>query len=44
VFAYVADGEKCRQWRPGVIDIKRISGNGSVGTRYALDNARRTLE
>jgi uncharacterized protein YndB with AHSA1/START domain len=35
VFAYVADGEKCRQWRPGVIDIKRVSGNGSVGTRYA---------
>src|SRR5438876_1103350 len=34
VFAFVADGEKCLQWRPGVLDIKRISGEG-VGTRYA---------
>ena len=34
VFGFVADGEKCPQWRPGVIDIKRISGDG-VGTRYA---------
>jgi carbon monoxide dehydrogenase subunit G len=34
VFAFVADGENCPQWRPGVIDIKRVSGNG-VGTRYA---------
>ena len=34
VFDFVADGEKCPQWRPGVIDIKRISGDG-VGTRYA---------
>ena len=33
VFAFVADGEKCTQWRPGVIDIKRDSGEG-VGTRY----------
>jgi uncharacterized protein YndB with AHSA1/START domain len=33
VFAYVADGEKCPEWRPGVIDIKRASGDG-VGTRY----------
>ena len=35
VFAYVADGEKCPQWRPGVLDIKRVSGDGGVGTRYA---------
>jgi uncharacterized protein YndB with AHSA1/START domain len=35
VFAFVADGEKCPQWRPGVLDIKRISGDGSVGTMYA---------
>ena len=35
VFAFVADGEKCPQWRPGVVDIKRISGDGGVGTRYA---------
>jgi len=34
VFAFVADGEKGAQWRPGVLDIKRISGDG-VGTRYA---------
>ena len=34
VFAYVADGEKCPQWRPGVLDIKRISGNG-IGTKYS---------
>jgi carbon monoxide dehydrogenase subunit G len=34
VFAFVADGENCPQWRPGVVDIKRVSGDG-VGTRYA---------
>jgi uncharacterized protein YndB with AHSA1/START domain len=34
VFAFVADGEKCPQWRPGVLDIKRVSGDGGVGTRY----------
>ena len=34
VFAYVADGEKCPRWRPGVLDIKRVSGDGGVGTRY----------
>lgn len=34
VFAFVADGENARQWRPGVLDIKRVSGDG-VGTRYA---------
>jgi carbon monoxide dehydrogenase subunit G len=34
VFAFVADGEKCSQWRPGVIDIKRVSGEG-VGTTYS---------
>ena len=34
VFAYVADGEKCAQWRSGVLDIKRITGDGSVGTTY----------
>jgi carbon monoxide dehydrogenase subunit G len=35
VFAYLVDGEKCTEWRPGVLDIKRISGEGGVGTRYA---------
>jgi carbon monoxide dehydrogenase subunit G len=36
VFAYVADGEKCKEWRPGVLDIKRAGGSmtGEVGTRY----------
>jgi carbon monoxide dehydrogenase subunit G len=34
VFAFVADGEKCPQWRPGVLDIKRVSGEG-VGTVFA---------
>lgn len=34
VFAYLADGEQCRHWRPGVLDIKHVSGDG-VGARYA---------
>lgn len=34
VFAYLADGEKCPEWRTGVLDIKRVSGDGSVGTTY----------
>jgi uncharacterized protein YndB with AHSA1/START domain len=36
VFAYVADGEKCTEWRPGVVDIARATGamDGGVGTRY----------
>ena len=34
VFAFVADGEKCPLWRPGVLDIKRVSGEG-LGSRYA---------
>ena len=34
VFAFIADGERCPEWRPGVIDLKRISGEG-VGTKYA---------
>ena len=33
VFAFVLDGENCPQWRPGVLDIRRVSGDG-VGTRY----------
>jgi hypothetical protein len=28
------DGEKSPQWRLGVLDIKRVSGDGGVGTRY----------
>jgi carbon monoxide dehydrogenase subunit G len=34
VFAFIADGEKSPQWRPGVLDIKRVSGDG-LGARYA---------
>jgi uncharacterized protein YndB with AHSA1/START domain len=36
VIAYVADGEKCKEWRPGVLDIVRATGamDGGVGTRY----------
>jgi uncharacterized protein YndB with AHSA1/START domain len=33
VFDFVADGEKCPRWRPGVLDIERVSGDG-VGTVY----------
>jgi uncharacterized protein YndB with AHSA1/START domain len=35
VFAYVLDGERCPEWRRHVMDIKRISGDGGVGTVYA---------
>jgi uncharacterized protein YndB with AHSA1/START domain len=35
VFAYVVDGEKCPQWRSHVLDIKRVSGSGGVGTHYS---------
>ncbi len=34
VFSFVADGETAPRWRSGVLDIKRISGEG-VGARYA---------
>ena len=34
VFAFVADGEKSPQWRPGVVDIKHVSGEG-LGSTYA---------
>jgi carbon monoxide dehydrogenase subunit G len=34
VFEFLADGENGGQWRPGVIDIKRVSGSG-FGERYA---------
>jgi len=34
VFAFIADGEQCTKWRSGVLDIKRVSGEG-LGTRYA---------
>jgi len=34
VFAFLADPENDPQWRSGVLDLKRVSGNG-VGARYA---------
>jgi carbon monoxide dehydrogenase subunit G len=33
VFAFVADGEHGMRWRPGVLDVKRESGQG-VGEIY----------
>ena len=32
VFAYLADAENDRAWRPAVLDIERVSGHGA-GTR-----------
>ncbi len=29
VFAFVADGENARQWRPGVLDVAKVSGEGA---------------
>jgi uncharacterized membrane protein len=34
VFAFLADSENDPQWRSGVLDLKRVSGEG-VGARYA---------
>lgn len=34
VFTFVSDGERDPDWRPGVLDIRKISGDG-VGARYA---------
>ncbi len=34
VFAFVADGTTATQWRPGVTDIRLVSGSG-MGARYA---------
>jgi uncharacterized membrane protein len=33
VFAYVGDGETCPEWRSGVLDIRRLYGDG-VGETY----------
>jgi carbon monoxide dehydrogenase subunit G len=33
VFSFVADGETATKWRSGVLDIKRVSGDG-MGARY----------
>jgi len=34
VFAFVSDGSTATQWRPGVTDIRLVSGSG-LGARYA---------
>jgi uncharacterized protein YndB with AHSA1/START domain len=34
VFAFVADGERGPEWRTGIVDIRRIAGQG-MGARYA---------
>ena len=34
VFAFIANGENARSWRPGVLDIKLVSGSGA-GAAYA---------
>jgi uncharacterized membrane protein len=34
VYAFLADPENDPQWRSGVLDLKRVSGEG-VGARYA---------
>jgi carbon monoxide dehydrogenase subunit G len=35
VFAFLADAENDRAWRPGVLDIERVSGDGpGAGARY----------
>jgi uncharacterized protein YndB with AHSA1/START domain len=33
VFSFLADAENDKQWRSGVIELRRVSGEG-VGTRY----------
>lgn len=35
VFAFVADGENCPQWRSGVLDIRHTGGGDGVGATYA---------
>jgi carbon monoxide dehydrogenase subunit G len=35
VFAFLADAENDPRWRPGVLDIERVSGDGpGAGARY----------
>ena len=33
IFDYVSDGTNAREWRPGVLDIAKVSGEG-VGATY----------
>jgi carbon monoxide dehydrogenase subunit G len=34
VFAFLSNAENDPQWRSGVLDIARVSGDGGTGTRY----------
>jgi uncharacterized protein YndB with AHSA1/START domain len=34
VFAFVSEKENDRQWRPSVLQLERISGDGTVGSQY----------
>jgi uncharacterized protein YndB with AHSA1/START domain len=34
VFAFISNAENDPQWRSGVLDIARVSGDGGAGTRY----------
>jgi carbon monoxide dehydrogenase subunit G len=36
VFDYVADFTTVAEWDPGIVASERISGDGGVGTRYAV--------
>src|SRR4051794_31620974 len=34
VFAVLADGTKDPQWRRGILEIRRVGGDGGMGTTY----------
>ena len=34
VFDFVANKENDPRWRPGIVELERVSGDGSVGTKY----------
>ena len=44
VFAYLANAENDPEWRPGVVEIERVRGDG-VGTRYRqiMSSGRRRI-
>ena len=47
VFAFVADGEKAQQWRSGVLEVSKKSGDGHGamgGEMAALDKLKSVLE
>ena len=40
VFAYLADAENDRAWRPAVLDIERVSGHGAGTPTARASRAR----